>query len=120
MTDPKDIAANYIATWNETDDNKRRELIEKYWSETPSYIDPLMTASNASELAGIIGAVQDRFPGFVFRLISLPDGHADYVRFAWGLGPDSRDTPVEGSDIIETRAGRIDRVVGFFDKMPAL
>lgn len=118
MTDASDIAAKYIATWNETDGEKRAVLIARHWSETPHYVDPLMSASNATELSGTIGAIHDRFPGFVFRLINRPDGHADYVRFAWGLGPEGRDTVIEGSDIIETRNGRIDRVVGFLDKMP--
>ena len=69
--------------------------------------------------SGMIGAVHDRFPGFRFKLINQPDGHSDYVRFAWGLGPEGQETVIEGSDIVETRSGRIDRVVGFLDKLPA-
>jgi len=120
MTDAQTIAANYIATWNETDDARRTARIARDWSEAPHYVDPLMAASNAGELSGMIGAVHDRFPGFVFRLINTPDGHGDYVRFAWGFGPDGQETVVEGSDVVETANGRIDRVVGFLDKMPAI
>lgn len=120
MTNASDIAANYIATWNEIDSTKRTALIARDWSETPHYVDPLMAASNAVELSGMIGAVQDRFPGFVFRLINTPDGHGGYVRFAWGFGPQGQDTLIEGTDVVEISEGRIGRVVGFLDKMPAL
>ena len=119
MTDASEIARNYIDTWNETDADARAALIARHWSETPRYLDPLMAASDAHELSGLIGAVHDRFPGFRFSLINEPDGHSDYVRFAWGLGPEGRETVIEGSDIVETRSGRIDRVVGFLDKLPA-
>lgn len=117
--DATGIAANYIATWNETDAGTRASLIARHWSDWPRYVDPLMSAANVEELSGIIGAVQDRFPDFRFRLINRPDGHGDYVRFAWGLGPDGGESIIEGSDIVEIRNGRIDRVVGFLDKVPA-
>lgn len=117
--DAEDIAANYIATWNETNAQARTGLIARYWSDWPRYVDPLMSASGIEELSGIIGAVQDRFPDFRFRLINLPDGHSDYVRFAWSLGPEGAESVIEGSDMVETRNGRIDRVVGFLDKIPA-
>lgn len=71
------------------------------------------------ELSGIVGAVQERFPVFRFKLINRPDDHGDHVRFAWGLGPEGAESVIEGSDIVETRNGRIDRVVGFLNKIPA-
>ena len=120
MTNAQDIAANYIATWNETDENRRAALIRHHWSDAPWYSDPLMTASSAEELSGVIGAVHGRFPGFRFTLVSRPDGHGDHVRFAWGFGPVDQEPVIEGSDIVETRSGRIDRVVGFLDKVPAM
>ena len=119
MTNASEIAANYIATWNESNADARAALIAQHWSETPRYVDPLMSAADGKELSGMIGAVHDRFPGFRFKLINQPDGHSDYVRFAWGLGPEGQETVIEGSDIVETRSGRIDRVVGFLDKLPA-
>jgi hypothetical protein len=119
MTSANEIAKNYIATWNETDADARAGLIARHWSDWPRYVDPLMSSSNAEELNGMIGAVHERFPGFRFRLINMPDGHGDYVRFAWGLGPEGQEAVIEGSDIVETRSGRIDRVIGFLDKIPA-
>jgi hypothetical protein len=119
MTEATEIAANYIATWNETDASARTALIARHWSEHPRYVDPLATTATAAELSDLIGAVHDRFPGFRFRLTGTPDGYGDVVRLAWALGPADAEAPVEGSDIMEIRNGRIDRVVGFLDRVPA-
>ena len=118
MNEARDIADRYIATWNEKDAAARADLIARHWTEKPRYADPLMAADGAAELSGIIGAVQDRFPDFVFRLIDTPDGHGDYARFSWGLGPDGSDPVIEGSDVVEASKGRIVRVIGFLDKLP--
>ena len=60
-----------------------------------------------------------RFPGFRFTLLGTPDGHGDYVRLAWALGPDGSPAPIEGSDVVTLEGGRIRRVIGFIDRAPA-
>lgn len=120
MTNAREIAETYIATWNETDTEARSGLIARHWSDEPSYIDPLATTSTSGELSELIGGVHARFPGFRFRLIGTPDGHGDIVRLAWSLGPGDREAPVEGSDVVQISDGRIDRVIGFLDKVPAM
>ncbi|MET3901175.1 hypothetical protein ABIB57_005145 [Devosia sp. UYZn731] len=69
MTDALNIANAYLATWNETDADRRAALLGQSWSPTASYRDPLMAAKGAEALGGMIGAVQERFPGFVFTLL---------------------------------------------------
>lgn len=112
------VATNYIATWNEKNAEIRAGLIARYWSTSPRYADPMMSAEGVEELSGMIGAVHDRFPGFVFRLIDTPVGHGGYARFGWGLGPDGAEPVIEGSDVVEVKDGGIDRVIGFLDKLP--
>ena len=119
MTEAIEIASNYIATWNATDPAEREKLLARHWAEDARYVDPLTAAENAEELSGIIGAVHDRFPGFRFTLIGKPDGHNDFVRFSWGLGPEGADPLIEGSDVIRLDGARMKDVVGFIDKVPA-
>jgi hypothetical protein len=118
MIEAMEVASNYIATWNATDATERHRLLARHWSPDASYVDPLMAAANAEELSGMIGAVHQRFPGFRFTLIGKPDGHNDYVRFSWGLGPDGAEPIVEGSDVIRLDGARMKDVVGFLDKVP--
>jgi len=119
MTNARQIADNYIATWNATDAASRNALLASHWANEPTYHDPLMTAANAEELVGLVGAVQDRFPDFRFKLTNTPDGHGDFVRFSWGLGPDDAEPVIEGSDVIMLENTRIKHVVGFLDRVPA-
>jgi hypothetical protein len=119
MTQALDIASRYIATWNATDSAKRQALLADHWTGNARYTDPLMSAEGTVELAGMIGAAHERFPGFRFSLINTPDGHGDWVRFSWGLGPDGAEPVVEGSDIVRMKNGRLAEIVGFLDKVPA-
>lgn len=92
MIEANEIAANYIATWNATEPVERERLFARHWADDARYVDPLMAAGNAAELSGMIGAVQQRFPGFRFSLRGKPDGHNDWVRFSLGPWPGRRRT----------------------------
>ena len=118
MLDPKEIAERYIATWNETDAGKRSELLQHSWNADASYVDPMAKVVGRDDIGGLIGGVQQRFPGFRFALMGAPDGHGEYVRFSWSLGPAGAEAPIEGSDVLEIDDGRIARVIGFLDKVP--
>ena len=119
MTDAAAIARHYIDTWNEPDEARRRALLARHWSEDASYVDPLMRAEGTAQVAALVAAVQQRFPGFRFALTGTPDGHGEFVRLSWSLGPEGDAAPIEGSDVVELRDGRIGRVIGFIDRAPA-
>jgi hypothetical protein len=119
MTDAMTIANAYLATWNETDATRRAALIAQDWSAGANYADPLMAADGPETLNGLIGAVHERFPGFVFTLLGTPDGFGEHVRFRWGLGVPDDEIIIEGTDFVRVDGGRIDRVTGFLDKVPA-
>jgi hypothetical protein len=44
MTAPATVADRYIALWNETDADRRRDLLARDWSADATYVDPLMRA----------------------------------------------------------------------------
>ena len=119
MFDPASIARAYLETWNETDDERRRSLLQKHWTRDASYVDPMMRGEGEATIAGLIGGVHQRFPGFRFRLSGTPNGHGDHVRLSWTLGPDGSEPPIEGSDVVVLQDGRIRQVIGFIDRAPA-
>jgi hypothetical protein len=118
MTQAQHIAETYLATWNETDLDRRTALLAGHWTADATYVDPLAKVAGHAELNGLIGGVQARFPGFRFTLKGAPDGHGDHVRFSWRLGPDGVEAPIEGSDVLMTFQDRIACVIGFLDKVP--
>src|SRR6218665_2664001 len=118
MTDPRQIAERYIALWNEADPTQRCQLLEANWTADATYVDPMMQGRGPAEIDGLVAGVKARFPNFAFKLIGKPDGHGDHVRFSWSLGPgDFVDAPIEGTDIVLMREGRIQSVTGFLDRI---
>jgi hypothetical protein len=119
MTDANQIADRYIAVWNETDPARRNAMLAKDWSADATYADPLMKGEGHAEIGALIGAVQQRFPGFRFALNGRVDSHGDNVRFSWALGPQSDPEMIKGTDFATTEDGRLKSVIGFLDKVPA-
>ncbi|HEX2560419.1 nuclear transport factor 2 family protein [Phenylobacterium sp.] len=119
MTDPILVANRYIELWNETDPQRRRSLLEQSWSPTASYVDPIAAVDGHAGMDALVAGVQERFPGFRFRLVGAPDGYADKVRFSWELGPDGAQAPIQGSDVVLLEDGRVRQVIGFLDRVPA-
>jgi len=120
MSHAASIANAYLQTWNETNEAQRRLLLEQHWTPNATYVDPLMRGDGPEQIAGLVGAVQQRFPDFRFRLTGTPNGHGDYVHLSWSLGPDGVDAPIDGSDVVCLRNGRIHAVIGFIDRAPTL
>lgn len=119
MTDIDMIASNYIVLWNTRARQQRQELLAAHWTEDAAYVDPLMQGEGRDGVDALITGVQARFPEFRFRLIGEANGYGDRLRFSWGLGPDGDDCPIKGTDFAELKDGRIRRITGFLDQVPA-
>jgi hypothetical protein len=119
MSQPQNIAQAYIDTWNALDDTQRQQLMARHWADDARYVDPMMQGDGPTQIASLVGAVHQRFPGFRFRLTGTPDGYGDVVRLSWSLGPEDGEAPIEGSDVVCLSDGRIRRVIGFIDRVPA-
>jgi hypothetical protein len=120
MSEFTDVAHRYLAAWNETDPAARRERVAALWASDGSYVDPLAEVRGGEQIAGLIAAVQDQFPGFTFRLAGDVDGHHRLARFSWELGPADGPAPVAGSDVVTLDDdGRVTSVLGFLDRVPA-
>ena len=117
----QEIVERYLAAWNEKDAERRRGLVDALWTEDASYTDPLADAHGRAEIDGLIGAVQQQFPGFVFTLGGAVDAHHDQARFTWHLGPAGAAEPVVvGFDVaVLNGGGQIRSVYGFLDEVAA-
>ena len=120
MSDFDTVVARYLAVWNTLDEAERRTAIEEVFAEDVRYVDPMAEVEGRDALNALIGAVHQQFPGLVFIAGGPADGHHDQGRFTWHLGPAGGEPLVIGFDVAELdAAGRIRRVVGFLDKVPA-
>jgi hypothetical protein len=120
MTATPDLAERYLAAWNETDPAARTAAMAGLFTDDVRYSDPLVTADGRAALEATIGALQQQFPGFVFRRTGPVDAHHDQLRFTWELGPAGQEAPVAGFDVaVVDGSGRIRTVLGFLDRVPA-
>jgi SnoaL-like protein len=114
-----DLVDRYLAVWNETDASARRAAIEEVFAVGVRYIDPLAAIEGHAALDGLIGAVQQQFPGLVFTPGGPVDAHHEQARFTWHLGAPGGEPVVIGFDVTEIDPdGRITNVLGFLDKVP--
>jgi hypothetical protein len=115
----QEIIDRYIAAWNETDADARRALVGSLWAADGSYTDPLADVRGPDAIAGLIGAAQQQFPGFVFTRGGPVDANHNQARFTWHLGPAGREPVVIGFDVVVLDgAGQIRSVHGFLDQVP--
>jgi SnoaL-like domain len=120
MADVAQIAANYIAVWNEIDSTRRKTLIGKAWTEDATYLDPMMQGRGHAEIDALVGAVHQRFPGHRFALSGQADGHGDWVRFSWRLAAEGAAAIAEGTDFgVIAADGRLSAITGFLDHVQA-
>jgi hypothetical protein len=118
MSNFTDLVDRYIAIWNETDDERRHNLIARTWTEDSTYLDPLMRGEGRSGIDAMIRGVQAQFPGLLFRRTSDVDAHNDHVRFAWELGPEGGPALAGGVDFGVIIGGRLQTITGFLDFAP--
>ena len=116
MNDTIDLIGRYIAAWNETDPERRRDLINRTFAEAASYVDPMMEGHGHAEIDAMIGGVRERFPGLRFRLLGAVDTHHQRVRFSWELAPEAGQSVAKGTDFAAlAEDGRLQSVTGFLD-----
>lgn len=113
-----DLIDRYIATWNETDGDRRRALIARTWAEGATYLDPMLQGDGRDGIDAMIVAVQERYPNHRFRRTGEVESHHDRVRFTWDLAPDAGDPLVKGTDFgVVTAGNRLAAITGFFDQV---
>ncbi|MFE1590323.1 nuclear transport factor 2 family protein [Streptomyces sp. NPDC059402] len=116
----EDAVARYFEAWNAAPDAVAKAVAEA-WAEDGGYTDPLADVRGHEQIAAVVAAAHEQFPGFSFRLSGAVDGHHDTARFSWELVSDSGggSAPVAGFDVITLDGeDRIRSVFGFLDRVP--
>ena len=119
MQDVQTLITDYLETFNETDADRRRALLEALYTADCTYTDPHVDLEGAEQINGFIEHTQERFPGVTFTLGGPIDAHHRQARFQWHAGPADAPETYVGFDVIVAEDGRIRNVYGFMDAAPA-
>ena len=106
----------YCAVWNESDPNRRRELLAGVWASDGRYTDPSVDAPTAAALLTHIASVVARRPGSRVVRTTAVDAHHGLARFGWHVVQADGTSLPDGLDIAELSPDgtQIRRIVGFF------
>lgn len=116
MTDTDTLVHSYIAMWNESDVNRRRDLVAQTVTDDAEYVDPAMEGAGIDGIVTMIGAAQQQFPGHRFALHAGPEQHHDRLRFSWSLAADGAAPAAIGTDVaVLSGDGRMRSITGFLD-----
>jgi len=120
MSNVNELVVSYLASWNERNDARRRELVARTWTEDGTYTDAHRRAAGHEALDDMIKTAQQSFPGYRLSLVSGIEAHDAYVRFSWAAGG-TPEAPLylAGTDIAILANGRLQAVIGFTDAAPA-
>ncbi|HET6867743.1 MAG TPA: nuclear transport factor 2 family protein [Solirubrobacteraceae bacterium] len=119
MQDAQTLVMHYIETFNETDADRRRGLLDALYVPDCTYTDPNVDLQGPEQIDGFIEQTHERFPGVTFTLGGPIDAHHNQARFQWHAGPDDAPDAYIGFDVIVAEDGRIRSVYGFMDAAPA-
>lgn len=115
MTALEETLFTYIAAWSESDEDRRRSLLEQVWEENGIYSDATAEVQGREELVQHIGTFLRRHPGHRTLLTSGVSRHHGYFRFSWIVVKPDGERVFEGVDFGETGSqGRLRRITGFF------
>jgi SnoaL-like domain len=120
MADTNEVVHAYMAAWNETDEKKRRSLLEKAWADDARYTDPMSDAPGRDALVDLIAQFHKQMPGANIIAASAIDEHHGQLRFAWKMIAPDGSTGMEGIDIGRLAGdGRLQSITGFFGPLAA-
>jgi uncharacterized protein YndB with AHSA1/START domain len=112
----EEAAAAYTEAWRETDDERRRQLLERCWSVEAVLWDQRSYAVGREELCAAIGAAQRFAPGArLERAGSVALAH-HFVRWSWRIVGPSGEHWAHGTNVGELDGeGRLQKLVVFWD-----
>jgi hypothetical protein len=116
----EEVIQAYGDSWNEPDESKRRQLIERSWADGGVFQDPRDRAVGQEALLALIAGFREAFPGAAIVPTSGLDVHHEMFRFTWRIDDKDGAPVLEGFDYGELADdGRISVISGFWGPLPA-
>jgi hypothetical protein len=78
-----ELVSTYERAWNCDDDDARRSLLDRIWTESSRFQDPAAECRGIYELSDYIGLCRTRSLGFALEITTGPDWIGDELHFGW-------------------------------------
>ncbi len=119
MNDLERLIDKYFNSLNETNDQRRRRLIEEVWAENGKFASPVGAVAGYDAIDIQVQGFQKQFPDTEVRRTGKIDVLDDkYVRFNFEAAQADGAAFTKGVDFGIVADGKLQLVVGFFDFAP--
>lgn len=119
MPTAEQVMTTYVALWNATNEQERRQLAEEILTEDATIVYPTIAAHGRDEFVTALGALYEWLPGAHFDKTSGVEQHHGWLRASWDMVRADGSVGLQGEDVAElTDNGRLCRVLGFHNPLP--
>ena len=118
MSDINELIDKYFESLNETEENRRRELIKQVWAEDGKFPQPFAEVNGHEAIAAKIRETQKQLPEgtLIKRTSDIELIHSNF-RLSFEAQKDG-EAFIGGVDFGVIAAGKLQLMVGFFDFAP--
>ena len=119
MVDRQEQVDAYVASWNESDVDKRWALIERAWAADGRYVAESSDVTGHAAINDNVVRIQEKYPNRIFFRTSDIFTHKDRARFTWAMLDPAGSATIGGVDYaLFAEDGRLRRVTCVYDRKP--
>ena len=120
MSEYNELIDKYFASLNETDGERRRELIEQVWTENGKFVSPFGVAVGHDAIDAKVQKGLEQLAGNEIRRVSDIETRHDSFRLKFEVVNHSGEAFIGGVDFGTVVGGKLQSMIGFFDFAPAV
>ena len=119
MVTREDRVDAYVATWNESDLDRRLALIEQAWAETGRYVAESSDVTGHDAINDNVVRIQNKYPNRIFLRTSEIFSLRERARFTWAMLDPAGSATISGVDYaLFAEDGRLRRITCVYDRKP--
>jgi hypothetical protein len=119
VTDRQEQVDAYVASWNESDMDKRWALIVTAWAEDGRYVAESSDVTGHAAINDNVVRIQEKYPNRIFLRTSDIFHHKDRARFTWAMLDLAGSATIGGVDYaLFAEDGRLRRITCVYDRKP--
>jgi catechol 2,3-dioxygenase-like lactoylglutathione lyase family enzyme len=111
----KILIENHLKIWNEKEETKRTELLNKVYDADIEMVDRHFIAVGNAEINKFIVELHKKNPDFKFTSKSV-ETHHNIVRLYWQFGSKTKPDTVTGMDLFVIENGKVQKLYVFVDE----
>jgi hypothetical protein len=109
----------YVATWNESDVDRRLALIEQAWAEDGRYVAESSDVTGRDAINDNVVRIQHKYPNRIFLRTSDIFSLRERARFTWAMLDPAGSATISGVDYaLFAEDGRLRRITCVYDRKP--